>query len=36
MHLGLKLFSYVVVLLMGISLGYAAYISIANWSGIGV
>ena len=36
MHGPLKIFSYVVVLLMAISMLYAAYISIKYWAGIGV
>jgi hypothetical protein len=36
MHGPLKLFSYVVVLLMVISLVYSAYISIKYFAGIGV
>ena len=31
-----KMFAYVVVLLMALAIGYAAYISIAYWSGISV
>ena len=36
MHGSLKLLSYVVILLMAISMLYAAYISIKYWAGIGV
>lgn len=36
MHLTLKVVSFVVLGLMGVALGYAAYISISNWNGIGV
>jgi hypothetical protein len=36
MHGPLKLFSYVVILLMVIALVYSAYISIKYWAGIGV
>lgn len=36
MHGPLKLFSYVVILLMVIALLYSGYISIKYWSGIGV
>lgn len=36
MHMTLKVVSYVVVLLMAVAVGYAGYISIANWNGIGV
>ncbi|MDF3030733.1 MAG: hypothetical protein K0R03_1291 [Moraxellaceae bacterium] len=32
----LKAFSYVILLLMVIALGYSAYISISHWDGIGV
>jgi hypothetical protein len=36
MHGPLKLFSYVVILLMVIALLYSGYTSIKYWSGIGV
>lgn len=36
MHGTLKLFSYVIVLLMVVALIYAGYTSIKYWSGIGV
>jgi hypothetical protein len=36
MHSSLKLFSYVVILLMAIAMLYSAYISIKYWAGIGV
>ena len=36
MHRPLKLFSYLVVLLMVVAILYAGYIAISNWSGIGV
>jgi hypothetical protein len=36
MHGPLKLFSYVVILLMVIALLYSGYTSITYWSGIGV
>lgn len=36
MHGPLKLFSYVVILLMVVAMVYSGYISIAYWSGIGV
>lgn len=36
MHGPLKLFSYVVILLMVIAMVYSAYISIKYWAGIGV
>lgn len=32
----LKIFSYVVVLLMVVAMIYAAYISVKYWAGIGV
>jgi hypothetical protein len=36
MHGSLKLFSYVIILLMVIALLYSGYISITYWSGIAV
>ena len=36
MHSSLKIFSYVVILLMAIAMLYSAYISIKYWAGIGV
>ena len=36
MHGLLKLVSYLIVLLMILSVLYAAYISLTHWSGIGV
>lgn len=36
MHGALKIFSYVVLLLMAVAMLYAGYISIDNWSGVGV
>jgi hypothetical protein len=36
MHRSLKLFSYVVVLLVVIAILYSSYTSIKYWSGIGV
>lgn len=36
MHGTLKVVSYVVLALMGVALGYAAFISVSNWNGIGV
>ncbi len=35
-HTGLKLFGYFVLLLMAVSILYAFYIMIVNWSHIGV
>jgi hypothetical protein len=36
MHSSLKIFSYVVILLMAIAMLYSGYISIKYWAGIGV
>ncbi len=36
MYRPLKIFSYVVVLLMVVAMIYAAYISVKYWAGIGV
>jgi hypothetical protein len=36
MHGPLKIFSYVIILLMLLALLYSAFISIKYWSGIGV
>jgi hypothetical protein len=36
MHEALRIFSYVVLLLMAVAILYAGYISIEYWSGIGV
>jgi hypothetical protein len=36
MHGPLKLVSYVIVLLMALSVAYGAYISVTYWTGIGV
>lgn len=35
-HAGLKVFGYVVLLLMAITIVYTFYITIVNWSHIGV
>ena len=36
MHKSLRLFSYVVLALMGSGIGYASYIGLTYWTGIGV
>ena len=35
-HAPLKVLSYVIAALMAVAVAYAAYISVAYWSGIGV